>query len=76
MLNKVQSKSVVVTPYEIWTNKDPCFSHLNVWVILLKRSKLCQTKLEAKSDRCLFVGYPKEFLDIVSTKLCSKSCLF
>ena len=31
MLNKVQSKSVVVTPYGIRTNKDPYFSHLNIW---------------------------------------------
>ena len=33
-------------------------------------------KLEANFDRCLFVGYPKEILDIISTKLWSKSCLF
>ena len=45
-------------------------------VILLRRSKLCQTKLEAKFDRRLFVGYPKEVLDIVSTKLWNKGYLF
>ena len=33
-------------------------------------------KLEANFDRCLFVAYPKEILDIISTKLWSKSCLF
>ena len=36
-------------------------------VILLRKSKLCQTKLEAKFDKCLFVGYPKEVLGIVNS---------
>ena len=48
ILNKVRSKSIDVTPYEIWTNKKPYFPHIKVWVC------------EAKSDKCLFVGYPKE----------------
>ena len=33
-------------------------------------------KLKAKSDRCIYVGYPKEILDIISTKLWNKSYLF
>ena len=76
MLHKVQSKSVAVTPYGIWTDKDPYFSHLKVWGCLAYKKRPLSDKLEAKSDRCLFVGYPKEILDITSTKLWSKSCLF
>ena len=33
-------------------------------------------KLEAKSNRCLFVGCPKEILDISSTKLGAKVVCF
>ena len=33
-------------------------------------------KLEAKSDRCLFVGYPKEILDIVSQHVGTKAVCF
>ena len=76
MLHKVQSKSVTITPYGIWTDKDPYFSHLKVWGCLAYKKRTLSDKLEAKSDRCLFVGYPKEILDIISTKIWSKSCLF
>ena len=31
ILNIVSSKSVEVTPYEIWTNKKPHFSHMKIW---------------------------------------------
>ena len=31
ILNKVPSKSIDVTPYEIWTNKKPYLSHMKVW---------------------------------------------
>ena len=35
ILNRVSSKSVEVTPYEIWTNKRPYFSHMKIWFVLL-----------------------------------------
>ena len=58
ILNRFPSKSVEVTPYEIWTNKRPYFSHIKIWGCYVKRA--ISDKLEAKSDKCLFVGYPKE----------------
>ena len=60
ILNSVPSKSIDVTLYEIWTNKKPYLSQLKVWgcPAYVKRIKL--EKLEAKSYKCLFVGYPKE----------------
>ena len=60
MLNKVQSKSVEVTPYEIWTNKNPYLSYMKVWGCLTYVHQTILDKLEAGSDKCLFVGYPKE----------------
>ena len=60
ILNRVSSKSVEVTPYEIWTNKRPYFSHMKIWGIPAYVTQTISDKLEAKSDKCLFVGYPKE----------------
>ena len=59
----------MVTSYGIWTNKDPCFSHLKIWGYPTYKKRPLLDKLEAKSERCVFVGYPKEILDINSTKL-------
>ena len=60
ILHKVPSKSVEVTPYEIWTNKKPYLSHIKVWGCPAYVKRTISDKLEAKSNKCLFVGYPKE----------------
>ena len=57
ILNRVISKSVDVIPYEIWITKKPYLSHKKVWGSV-KRTML--DKIEAKSYKCLFVGYHKE----------------
>ena len=49
-----------VTPYEIWTNKKPYLSHMKVWGCPAYVKWTLSNKLEAKSNKCLFVGYPKE----------------
>ena len=72
MLNKVQSKIVVVTLYGIWTKKDPYYSHQKVWGCPPLKKQTLSNKLEAKSDRTLFVGK----FGYSSTKLYSKICLF
>ena len=60
ILNRVPSKSLEVTSYEIWTNKKPYISHIKVWGYLAYVKQTMSDKLETKSDRCMFVGYPKE----------------
>ena len=60
ILNNVPSKSVDKTPYEIWTGRKPTLSHLRVWGCPAYVKRLQSDKLGPKSDRCLFVGYPKE----------------
>ena len=62
ILNRVLSKSVEVTPHEIWTNKKPYLSHMKVWGCLAYVKQTMSDKLEVKSDKCLFVGYPKEIM--------------
>ena len=60
ILNKVTSKLVDVTPYEIWSNKKPYLSHVKVWGCLAYVKRILLDKLKVKSSKCLFVGYPKE----------------
>jgi hypothetical protein len=59
-LNKVPTKSVVRAPYEIWTRKRPGLSFLKVWGCEAYVKRLISDKLTPKSDKCLFVGYPRE----------------
>ena len=60
ILNKVPLKSVDVSPYLIWTNKKHYLYHMKVWGCPAYVKWILSDKLEAKSDKCLFVGYPKE----------------
>src|SRR4051812_3033428 len=61
-LNRVPSKCVVKTPYEMWTGKNPSLSFLKKigCDAFVKRHQL--DKLTPKSDTCIFVGYPRETL--------------
>nr|AAV85747.1 Integrase core domain, putative [Oryza sativa Japonica Group]AAX92956.1 retrotransposon protein, putative, Ty1-copia sub-class [Oryza sativa Japonica Group]ABA92827.2 retrotransposon protein, putative, Ty1-copia subclass [Oryza sativa Japonica Group] len=59
-LNSVPSKSVDKTPYEIWTGKRPSLSFLKIWGCEVYVKRLQSDKLTPKSDKCFFVGYPKE----------------
>jgi hypothetical protein len=59
-LNRVPSKSVEKTPYEIWTGKRPGLSFLKVWGCEAYVKHLMSDKLTPKSNKCFFVGYPRE----------------
>ena len=54
------SKSVETTPYELWFGKKPKLSFLKVWGCDAYVKKLQPDKLEPKSEKCVFIGYPKE----------------
>ena len=59
-LNRAPSKSVETTPYELWFGKKPKLSFLKVWGCDAYVKKLQPENLEAKSEKCVFIGYPKE----------------
>src|SRR5215216_103322 len=59
-LNRAPSKSVETTPYELWFGKKPKLSFLKVWGCDAYVKKLQPDKLEPKSEKCIFIGYPKE----------------
>ena len=59
LLNRVPSKSVIKTPYEIWTGRKPALSHLRVWGCPTYVKRLVTDKLGPRSDKCTFIGYSK-----------------
>nr|GEX64482.1 hypothetical protein [Tanacetum cinerariifolium] len=63
ILNMVPTKKVEKTPYEVWHGQAPKLSYLKVWgyEALFKRDTLNKPdKLEPRSIKCIFIGYPKE----------------
>ena len=58
-LNRAPSKSVETTPYELWFGKKPKLSFLKVWGCDAYVKKLQLDKLEPKSEKCVFIEYPK-----------------
>ena len=59
-LNRLPSKAVEKTPYELWTGKRPTLSFLKIWGCEAYVRRQASDKLGPKSDKCIFVGYPKE----------------
>nr|GEX77291.1 hypothetical protein [Tanacetum cinerariifolium] len=63
ILNMVPTTKVDKTPYEIWHGQAPKMSYLKVWgcEAFVKRDTLTKPdKLEPRSFKCIFIGYPKE----------------
>ena len=58
-LNRAPSKSVETTPYELRFGKKPKLSFLKVWGGDAYVKKFQPNKLEPKSEKCVFIGYPK-----------------
>ncbi|KAK8504634.1 hypothetical protein V6N12_017211 [Hibiscus sabdariffa] len=59
-LNHVPFKSVQKTPHEMWTGKRPNMSFMKVWACKAYVKHQMSIKLDPKSQKCTFVGYPKE----------------
>ena len=65
-LNRAPSKSVEMTPYELWFGKKPKLSFLKVWGCDAYVKRLEIDKLEPKAEKCVFIGYPKEIIGYTS----------
>src|SRR3954470_6842057 len=59
-LNRAPSKSVEMAPYELWFGKKPKLSFLKVWGCDAYVKKFHPDKLKPKSEKYVFIGYPKE----------------
>jgi hypothetical protein len=62
ILNRVPSKSVPKTPYELWTGRVPSLNHLRVWGSPAEAKVFNPNigKLDPKIVSCHFIGYPKK----------------
>ena len=47
-------------PYEMWYNKKPVLAHIKIWGCPAYVKHIESEKLGARSERYLFMGYPKE----------------
>jgi hypothetical protein len=62
ILNRVLSKSVHKTPYEMWIDRKPTLNYLHVWACPAE-AKLFNSsigKLDPKTVSCHFIGYPNK----------------
>ena len=60
--SKSPSKSVETTQTELWFGKKPKLSFLKVWGCDAYVKKFHPDKLEPKSEKCVFIEYPKEIV--------------
>jgi hypothetical protein len=62
ILNRVPSKSVHKTPYELWTGRVPSLKHLRVRGSPAEAKVFNPNieKLDLKTVSCHFIGYPKK----------------
>ena len=49
-----------MTPYEMWFSKKPKLLFLKVWGCDTYGKRLQPDNLEPKSEKCIFIGYPKK----------------
>ena len=59
ILNHIPSKSVPGTPYQRWKGKDSALNHFRIWGCPTHVLRSKGTKLESRSELCIFIGYPK-----------------
>lgn len=59
-LNRVPTKKVQKTPYEIWEEKRSGMNFMKVWGCKAFVKRQASDKLGPKSEECNFVEYPKE----------------
>ena len=61
-LKRAPSKSVEMTQSKLWFGKKPKLSFLKVWGCDAYVKKFHPDKLEPKSEKCVFIEYPKEIV--------------
>src|SRR4051812_17741618 len=61
LLNQVPSRSVELTPYELWTGSKPTLGHLRSWgcAAYVHFTSHPHGKLGPRAKKCIFMRYPK-----------------
>ncbi|TQE08812.1 hypothetical protein C1H46_005583 [Malus baccata] len=62
ILNRVPTKSVKGTPFEVWTGRQPSFGHFHVWGCKSEGRfyNPNERKLDARTTTCYFIGYSEK----------------
>ena len=62
LLNKLPSKAVSKTPFELWTRRKPSLRHLHVWgcPVEVRFYNPLEKKLDSRTISGYFIGYPKK----------------
>ncbi|WZZ03027.1 hypothetical protein YC2023_088948 [Brassica napus] len=62
VLNRVPSKAVPKTPYELWTRRKPSLRHLRVWgcPAEVRLYNPHEKKLDSRTVSGFFIGYPEK----------------
>ena len=62
LLNRVPSKAVPKTSFELWTNRTPSIRHLHVWGCQaeIRIQNPQERKLDARTISRYFIGYPEK----------------
>ena len=84
ILNRVPSKSVPKTPYELWTGKEPSLNYLHVWGYPTEAKVFNPNigKLDFKTVSCHFIGFLEKskgyrfYCPDRQTKFVEKTCCF
>ena len=60
LFNKIPSKAVPKTPYELWTGRKPSLRHFHIWGCSTKVRVYNphEKKLDARTISGFFIGYP------------------
>ncbi|GAB2275362.1 hypothetical protein Dimus_039127 [Dionaea muscipula] len=61
LLNRVPTKAVTKTPYELWMSKKPSLKHLRIWGCPAEARpyRPHEKKLDSKTVSSYFIGYPE-----------------
>lgn len=62
ILNRVPSKSVSKTPFELWVGRKPSLMHFHVWGCQAEARLYnpAEKKLDHKTESCFLNGYPEK----------------
>ena len=62
LLNRVPSKAVPKTPFELWTGRKPSLRHLHVWgcPAEIRIYNPHEKKLDSRTTSGFFIGYPEK----------------
>ena len=59
LLNLVPSKAISTTLNELWSGRKPSLGHVRIWDSPAHVLKRDSSKLDARSEVCRFMGYPR-----------------